>query len=101
MSEDLYTLGLWRVKDGQEAPFVEAWKELGAHIYALGLEVGPATLIQSVEDPHLFYSFGTWGSLEDIAAMRAHPETPAKMGALVALCDEGKPGAFRVVERLP
>lgn len=30
MEEAVYTLGVWRVKPGQEAAFIAAWKELGA-----------------------------------------------------------------------
>jgi len=30
MSEEVYTLAAWRVKDGRQSEFVEAWKELGS-----------------------------------------------------------------------
>ena len=30
MEEQVYTLGVWHVKEGREAEFVIAWKELGA-----------------------------------------------------------------------
>ena len=28
MSDEIYTLGAWRVKDGKQNEFVEAWKAL-------------------------------------------------------------------------
>lgn len=96
---DAYTLGVWRVKDGKESEFVEAWKLLGDAFRSLPHPPGPGTLVQSVDDPRLFYSFGPWSSLEDIAEMRAHPGTPEALARLAALCDEAKPGTYRVVAR--
>jgi hypothetical protein len=44
-----------------------------------------------------FYSFGPWRSLDDIQEMRSRPETTGEIGKLVELCEEGRPGTFRVV----
>ena len=101
MESDVYTLGVWRVKPGQEAAFTATWKELGAFFMSLPQPPGPGTLVQSVQDPQLFYSFGPWKSLSDIQAMRADQRTPAMIGKLTALCSEAKPGAFRVVVTVP
>ena len=57
--------------------------------------------MQSVEDPQQFYSFGAWESEQDIAAMRADPRTPQALGTLMAVCEEARPGTFRVVARVP
>lgn len=100
MESDVYTLGVWKVKSGQEATFIAAWKALGAFFYSLPKPPGPGTLVQSLEDPTQFYSFGPWRSLEDIQAMRAHPGAAEEIGKLAALCDVAKPGAFRVVARV-
>ena len=63
-----YTLALWRVKEGREEEFVELWKgDLAAYFMGLPNPPGePGTLIRSVEDPQLFYSFGPWKSLEEL-----------------------------------
>ena len=99
---DAYTLAIWRVKEGKEEEFVEAWKgDLAAFFLGLPNPPGTGTLIRSVEDPQLFYSFGPWRSLEDIQQMRSDPRTPEMMGKLAALCEEAKPGAFRVVATAP
>ena len=100
MDSDIYTLGVWKVKPGQEQAFIATWKRLGAFFYSLPGPPGPGTLIQSLEDPTQFYSFGPWRSLEDIQAMRADPRTPDQIGKLMALCDEAKPDAFRVVAQV-
>ncbi len=99
---DAYTLAIWRVKEGKEEEFVEAWKgDLADFFLSLPNPPGTGTLIRSVEDPQLFYSFGPWRSLEDIQQMRSDPRTTEMIGKLAALCEETKPGAFRVVATAP
>lgn len=98
MEEAVYTLGVWRVKPGQEAAFIAAWKELGAIFKNLpDPPGGRAALIQSLTDPALFYSFGPWQSLEAIQAMRANPKAQEGIAKLRELCTEAVPGSFRVV----
>ncbi len=58
MEEAVYTLGVWRVKPGQEVAFIEAWKALGTIFAKLPQPPGKGTLLQSLADPLLFYSFG-------------------------------------------
>ncbi|MBI4492075.1 MAG: hypothetical protein HY690_04710 [Chloroflexi bacterium] len=102
MENQVYTLGVWRVKPGQETAFVAAWKELGAFFMSLPEPPEPpGTLVQSLDDPQLFYSFGPWKSLEAIQAMRADPRTPAMIRQLAALCSEARPGNFRLVATVP
>ena len=97
MEGEAYTLAMWRVKAGQEEAFLRAWREELAP-YFLGLPgVMGGTLLRSVEEPNLFYSFGPWRSLEDIRAMRADPRTPAVMGKLRELCLEATPGVYQRV----
>lgn len=88
---------MWRVNDGKQAEFIEAWKEVGRHFRSLAEPPGDGTLVQSADDPQQLYSFGPWPSLDAIQAMRSHPDTPAVLGKLMDLCEEGKPGTFRVV----
>jgi len=97
MGDRPYTLALWRVQPGREREFVQAWKELGEAFRGLPDPPGEGTLVQSVEDPQRFYSFGWWQRLEDIQAMRADPEAAAMLAKLAALCTEAQPGAYRVV----
>ena len=97
MDEQPYTLGLWKAKPGREADLIEAWQALNVFFLSLPNPPGQGTLVQSVDDPTLFYSFGPWSSLEAIAEMRAHPDAPAAIGRLTELCEEATPGAFLVV----
>ena len=98
MEDQVYTLGVWHVKEGHEAEFIAAWKDLG-RIFA-SLPQPPSDkglLIQSTTDPTLFYSFGPWRRSEDVAAMRADPSAQAGIKRIRAHCIEATPGTFRVV----
>lgn len=97
MPDEVYTLGVWRVKEGEQTEFVEAWKQLGRHFEDLPNPPGEGTLLQSIDDPQQFYSFGPWRTLEDVQQMRSHPDTPEQINRLMQLCEEGLPGTFRVV----
>jgi hypothetical protein len=94
-------LALWRVKEGREEEFVEAWKGLSDYFLDLPNPPGTGTLVRSVEDSQLFYSFDPWRSIEDIRRMRSDPRTPEMIGKLTALCEEAKPGTFQVVATAP
>ena len=96
MEEQPYTLARWRVRAGQEDTFIAAWRQLA--VFFLSLREPPrwGTLLRSIEDPRLFYSFGPWPSMETIAAMRAHPDTPLEIGRLTGLCEDAQLGTFLV-----
>jgi hypothetical protein len=94
----LYTLGMWRVKPGQQADFIAAWQALGDIFRQLPQPpAGKGTLVQSVSDPSLFYSFGPWVTLADIEAMRQDDQARAGLEALRRYCTEALAGAYRTV----
>lgn len=98
MQEVVYTLGVWRVRPGKQNEFIASWKALGEIFFQLPHPPGPkGTLIQSLSDPELLYSFGPWNCLEDIEEMRSDPRAQAGIQRLRDLCTEATPGAFRVV----
>lgn len=97
MSDETYTLGVWRVKEGKDQAFVEAWKRLGEYFSELPQPPGVGTLLQSLDEPRQFYSFGPWPSLEAVQEMRGRPDTANEIGRLMELCEEGRAGTFRVV----
>ena len=101
MEQEPYTLGRWLVKPGQQEAFITAWTELGVFFSSLPHPPGTGTLLRSIDNPHLFYSFGPWRNLDDIQAMRADPRTPAMISQLAALCTEATPGTFIVVATVP
>lgn len=97
VSDDIYTFGRWVVKEGKQEEFVKAWVGLGDYFYALEQAPGRGTLVQSANDPRLYYSFGTWPSEEAVAAMRANPQSKEELDKIIKLCDEAEPGLFKVV----
>ena len=100
MQESFYTHAMWRVKPGNEEQFIAAWKAMGDAFSALPGEPGQGTLIQSLTDPTLFYSFGPWNSLEDIQAMRNDPAAQEAMRKARELCEEATPGSYHVAAQV-
>ncbi len=98
MADQIYTLGAWRVKPGKEAEFIEAWKALSDTFRQLPMPPGgKGTLVQSLSDPLLFYSFGAWPSLESVQAMRQDASAQAGIKKVAELCTEAAPGSYRFV----
>ena len=96
--DTVYTLGVWRVKPGQNDAFVNAWKDLGRLFAALPLPpANKGVLIQSLTDSSLYYSFGPWRSADDIAAMRRDQNAQEGIRRLASLCTEATPGSFKLV----
>lgn len=100
MDTHIYTHAMWRVRAGNEDRFIDAWDRL-AHAFS-GLTRPPirGTLIRSLEDPTLFYSFGPWHGPADVEAMRADSSARTAIEAVVALCEAATPGTFRVVRHV-
>jgi heme-degrading monooxygenase HmoA len=66
----IYTAGMWTVKLGKEAQFVEAWQELAAGS-AREFPGASAVLLRDRDRPNVFLSCGPWQSLEEVEAWRA------------------------------
>ena len=95
-----YTLARWQARPGEEEAFVQAWEDMAKAFVALPKPPsGAGTLVRSLRDPSVFYSFGPWDDLKAIEDMRADPTAQAAMQALTALCVEASPGAYEVVRR--
>jgi len=98
MEGSVYTLGVWRVKPGKEQEFIGEWKALGKLFAQLPHPPGgTGTLVQSMTDPLLFYSFGEWSSMEAIQEMRRDAGAQEGIRKVAELCTEATPGSFRVV----
>jgi quinol monooxygenase YgiN len=96
MAGEFYTHALWRVKEGKQKQFVEAWNAL-AQVFMKLPGTGQGTLIQSISDPALFYSFGPWEGLDAIEAMRRDPDAQKVIQDVRELCDVAVPGSYRLV----
>jgi heme-degrading monooxygenase HmoA len=95
----LYTHGRWVVKEGQQERFQAAWQEVAEWTNAeiSGAVAGEARLLQDLDDPTLFYSFGPWDSLEAIQAWRADPGFQERVGRISELLASFEPHTLRTV----
>ena len=97
MEEVIYSHALWRVKPGREAEFIKAWRELANVFQNLPARPMGGTLIQSLVDSSLFYSFGPWKSLSDIVEMRRDPRAQEAFQKITELCIEASPSTYRMI----
>jgi hypothetical protein len=101
MNEAYYTHALWHVKEGEAAEFIAAWEDFGKAL-SLVPDSPPVkgTLIQSLSNPDIFYSFGPWESLEHIEAMRSDPGVQAALMKISGHCRQASPGNYKTVLQL-
>jgi heme-degrading monooxygenase HmoA len=84
----------WRVTNGQEVAFREAWTDLDRAFAALRRRPLSGTLLQHRTDPTLFISLGAWTSPEDIEAMRRDPTAQDAFLRVIELCDDAEMSSF-------
>ncbi len=97
MSDDFYTLALWKVKKNNLVEFKQLWEEELASAFIKVNPYAKGTLIQSLENPNVFYSFGPWANLEQMQSARSNKKVRSAISKLVALCEEAKPGSFKKI----
>jgi heme-degrading monooxygenase HmoA len=85
MSE-VWSSGVWRVKEGRADEFAEAWREFAEWSTSAH---GPAHawLLRDRERPDEFVSIGPWPSDEAISAWRADPGFAERIGRLREMLD--------------
>jgi heme-degrading monooxygenase HmoA len=95
----LYTHGRWVVKEGQQIAFESAWRDLAEWTNANieGAVAGEARLLQDLDDPRLFYSFGPWETLEKVDAWRATAGFQERVTRIRELIESFEPRTMRVV----
>jgi heme-degrading monooxygenase HmoA len=76
---DVYTMGTWTVKDGEEKAFVAAWLEFVRWGSSLS-GAGTFRLIRDLSEPARFVSFADWDSLDEVRAWKETPEFRVRMG---------------------
>jgi heme-degrading monooxygenase HmoA len=95
--DSIYAAGVWSVRPGNEQAFIEAWKEFSAWTALHQKGSGYGNLLQDLENPSRFISFGPWDNLESVRAWRQQPEFRKAIARFMDLCDEVTPGTFRLV----
>jgi quinol monooxygenase YgiN len=92
----IYTSAVWIVKPGKEAEFVKSWENFANWTAMNQAGAGSAKLIQGIENPSHFISFGPWENIKSISAWRAMPEFAAFFAQAKLLCDDIQPGTFNI-----
>ena len=85
-TEQLYSNGLWQVKNGKEIFFMALWKEFAE----TGLKnegVIEAALLQGVDNPNNFVSFGQWENAEAAQKWQNSSAFKEYMAKFKELCD--------------
>jgi len=100
MNDNFYTLSLWKIKDGNRDEFLYVWKNEFVSEYLRFNPYSSATLIQSLENPNVYYSFSPWANLETLQSARSDEKVRAIISKLVELCIEAKPGSFKKIETI-
>ena len=94
--EHFYTAGLWMVKPGKETDFVAAREEVVKWVVEK-LGAMEAHLLQDLEQPQRFFSFGPWKDLQSIKAWRERPEFAGFLSKMKELCVDIQPHTMKSV----
>ena len=95
----VYTLGIWKVQAGRENDFVRAWSEMANNTKADFTE-SVATLLQDMDEPRTFISFGPWESLEQIEQWRSSDTFKNGVGSIRSLLDDFAPHTMQIAARI-
>ena len=95
----LYTHGRWVVKEGQAEAFQTAWSALADWTNANipGAIPGEVRLLQDLDDPRVFYSFGPWETLGAIEAWRSDAGFQERVRGLRELLEAFEAHTMRTV----
>jgi heme-degrading monooxygenase HmoA len=91
---DQYVSGDWKVRTGSEEEFVARWLAFTGW----SLENAPGAesfvLVQDMQRPWHFLSFGTWADLESVRAWRGRAEFAELLGRCRELCESFQAGDY-------
>jgi heme-degrading monooxygenase HmoA len=93
---ETYTSGSWKVKQGHEDDFVEAWKDFVSWAKDQPGS-GRFRLVRDVEDPTRFLSFAPWESFEAQQAWKETDEFMAGMKRVREHVESFEPSTYETV----
>jgi hypothetical protein len=97
MEAPFYTLASWYVRQGMEPEFVRIWQTELAPAFLAANSRAQGTLIQSLEDPRQYYSFGPWNSEADMRRAREDVAVGSVIRRLMDVCEHAAPGPYRLI----
>lgn len=96
-TKDIYTLGSWTVKHGNETDFIKEWTDFAKWTDENMSGPGKAYLLQDEKNHLRFISFGTWDNEKSIHAWRESNKFKSFVTRVKDLCDDFQPNTLRVV----
>ena len=87
----IFAQGSWFVKPGNEEAFIAAWEELAKWTVETQSGFGKPHLLQDLEEPQRFISFGPWDDVASIQAWRQRPEFQSYLSKSRELCEDIQP----------
>jgi heme-degrading monooxygenase HmoA len=95
--KEIYTLGIWSVKSGDEPEFIRAWTEF-AHWTSEHIEgCGKGYLLQDETNASRFISYGPWADENAIQKWRDSQEFKDFVSKVRILCDDFQPNTLKLV----
>jgi hypothetical protein len=95
MKDYFYSLTAWKIKDNKREEFLHICETEFATAFIKLNPYSKVTLIQSLENPKIFCSFGAWIDLTQMQSSRANEVYRSAITKLVSLCDEARPGSYK------
>jgi heme-degrading monooxygenase HmoA len=87
----VFTIGLWTVKEGRQAEFVDAWRAFAQWTAEHRPGSRDAFLVKDTDSLVRFVSFGPWADLDSVQAWRATDEFKEFFKRARELCIEIRP----------
>jgi quinol monooxygenase YgiN len=95
----LYSNGVWKVKNGQEENFKAVWKEF-AELALKNHGALEGTLLQEIDNTKIFVSFGLWENTEYTQKWQNSPEFKSYMAKFKDLCDSMQIKILKSIEKI-
>lgn len=96
-TKDIYTLGIWTVKPGNETEFIKEWTEFANWTDKNISGPGKAYLLQDEKNHLRFISFGPWDNEKSIQEWRESNKFKSFVTKVKDLCDDFQPNTLKVV----
>ena len=93
----LFTSGIWLAKEGKEEDFVREWGVFADWSIRKKLGSGEPYLLQDINNPRYFISFGPWPDLATIGKWRQTKEFQTFVKKVKDLCEKFDPSTLKVV----
>jgi heme-degrading monooxygenase HmoA len=94
---EIFTLGIWRVKPGKETEFISEWTAFARLSGKDFAGSGKAWLLQDENDPLKFISFGPWEDHAAIEKWRNSDDFRSFVMRVRELCEQFQPNTMKAV----